>query len=85
MPSDNGTFTIIHDKPICIGCAACAVIHPDRWIMEDSGLSHVVDSHKDGDKEVFIASDKEFEQNKDAADTCPVNCIHLEKDGKRII
>ena len=81
-----GKFKIIHDKPICIGCCSCAAVHPERWVMEeDTGLSHVIDAKKNGEQEIIELDEIEFEKNKEAAEVCPVNCIHLEKKDQRII
>ncbi|MBR9707697.1 MAG: ferredoxin, partial [Candidatus Diapherotrites archaeon] len=35
------TFKIDHDKPTCIGCGACAALHPDNWEMDAEGKADV--------------------------------------------
>ena len=53
------------DKETCIGCGACTAVCPDNWEM-------------DGDKAKCLDTNpKEVGCNKDAAETCPVNCIHV--------
>lgn len=67
----KSAFTILHDQPGCIGCGACAAITPENWEMiEMNG------EFKSRPKKTDLADD-EFSANKDAADTCPVNVIHL--------
>jgi len=71
------TYTIIHDKDKCIGCGACTAICPNNWKMKPNGKAENIKKQID---------DKEFECNKEAADACPVNVIHIkdEKDNKII-
>lgn len=84
-------YTIDHDRPTCIGCAACEAISPDFWIMSEDGKSDVKGAKivKEGDEikqELLDIEEKDFQTNKDAADACPVNCIHiLDENKKRII
>lgn len=65
---------IIHDRNICIGCGACTAVCQKNWKMDDDGKASPIK------KEV-----NEIECNMDAASSCPVNCIHLEQNGKKLI
>ena len=71
-------FKIEHNRPDYIGCAACAAISPEYWEMHEDGKSDIKDSIKraDGWEERDI-EEKELIANKDAADACPVNVIHI--------
>lgn len=73
-----GRYKIEHDRPNCIGCAACAAVAPDFWEMNADGKSDVKGGRKnaDGTDELDI-EDKDFASNKAAADSCPVNVIHI--------
>ena len=78
---------IVHDKPTCIGCAACTAVAPEFWQMV-ADKSHVIGSHplpSNTEWEELKIEEKDHSKNREAADVCPVNCIHLEKDGKREI
>lgn len=79
---------IDHDRPNCIGCGACAAVCPSRWTMNADGKSDIIDSKtlENGWEQREIDED-EFEGNKQAAESCPVNVIHLtEKEtGKKLI
>lgn len=81
-------YQIQHDRPNCIGCAACAAIAPDFWTMHEDGKSDIVNSKKreDGWEELDIG-EKDYQLNKEAADSCPVNVIHIvdKETGDRII
>lgn len=81
-------YKIDHDRPACIGCGACAALSPDHWEMDDDGKSNVRGGTKlDNGKEEKLIDQKDYAENYEAAECCPVNCIHLidlEKDEKII-
>lgn len=81
-------FQIQHDRPNCIGCAACAAISPDFWTMHEDGKSDIVNSKKleNGWEELDI-EEKDYPINKEAAESCPVNVIHIvnKETGDKII
>ncbi len=80
-------YVLQHDRPNCIGCAACAAVAPDFWEMHDGGKSDIKGGKdkEDGWQEREI-EEKDFEINKEAADSCPVNVIHIvKKDSKEKI
>jgi ferredoxin len=78
------TIKIIHDEPTCIGCGACTAVCPECWEMGSNGKS-VLKGAKDTGNGQFVLEVNEEKCNKDAAQSCPVNCIHIEKDGKKEI
>ena len=77
-----------HNRPECIGCAACAAVAPDFWEMTSDGSKSDIKHGKNlesGWQELEI-EEKDFQANKDAADCCPVNVIHItDKEGKKIV
>lgn len=81
-------YQIQHDRPNCIGCAACAAVAPNFWVMNEDGKSDIVGckNRDDGWEEIDI-SEKDFSVNKEAAEACPVNVIHIiRKDtGEKLI
>ncbi|MBS3131961.1 ferredoxin [Candidatus Woesearchaeota archaeon] len=81
-------FILLHDRPNCIGCAACEAVAPDFWEMNEDGKSDIkgCGRRKDGWQEKEI-EEGDFAQNKDAAESCPVNVIHLanRETGEKII
>lgn len=88
-PQDSKTYKIRHDRPNCIGCNACASIAPEFWEMSPmDGKSDIIGSAKteEGWEELDI-SEADYEKNITAAESCPVNVIHLIEigSGKQLI
>lgn len=77
-----------HDRPNCIGCGACAAVAPEFWKMNDDGKSDIKGGHIRNDQwQELDIEEKDFEVNKQAAESCPVNVIHLKnkKTNEKII
>ena len=71
-------FQLFHDRPNCIGCAACAAVAPDFWSMSEDGKSDIIGSKmKEDETEEMDIDEKDYKENKEAADSCPVNVIHI--------
>lgn len=62
-------YLIVHEREQCIGCGACAAVHPDGWRLEDDGKVTRV-----GPARVNSAR-----KHQEAAAMCPVNVIKVEK------
>jgi ferredoxin len=81
-------YKLEHNRPDCIGCAACAAIAPEVWEMNEDGKSDIISGkdRKDGWQEHEI-EEKDLEINKEAAESCPVNVIHLtdKETGEKLI
>ncbi|MBI5798242.1 ferredoxin [Candidatus Woesearchaeota archaeon] len=78
----SGEFPIkiIHERNVCIGCCACESIEPKFWKMNTDNKVDLVGAKKEGD-EVYTLELKEMQGNMEAAESCPVNCIHVEEKG----
>lgn len=68
------TYKISVDKETCIGCGACEATCEKFFKVGDDGKSAPV-----------IAESEEAECIMEAAEGCPVNAIHVEKDGEKLI
>lgn len=83
MNPQDKTVRIRHDRPNCIGCNACAAIAPQFWEMSDmDGKSDIIGSSKtpEGWEELDI-TEADLDVNLNAAESCPVNVIHLVRIG----
>ncbi|MBS1267163.1 MAG: Ferredoxin [Candidatus Woesearchaeota archaeon] len=61
----------------CIGCAACQAVCPDCFEMKDINGEMKAKATKQEFDELGCAMD--------AAESCPVNCIHIFEDGEKKI
>lgn len=80
-------YVIRHDRPNCIGCAACEAVCSKFWEMNADGKSDVKGSNtrEDGWLELEI-DEADLQCNKEAAESCPVNVIHIDDEsGNRLI
>jgi len=62
---------IILEREKCIGCGTCQAVCQKYWKMANDGKVDYL-----GPQEL---QEKEIGCNKDAAEACPVQCIHIEK------
>lgn len=71
-------YLLEQNRHDCIGCGACSAVNPTFWEMADDGKSAIKNGKKrsDGWAELEI-DEKAFESNKEAAEACPVNVIHI--------
>lgn len=69
---------IIIKRNECIGCGACSAVCPSMFKMGEDGRSELIGGKKSDNNDM----EKEIEAPscaQDAADGCPVQCIHIEK------
>lgn len=81
-------FKIEHDRPVCIGCGACAAVAPEFWMMHDDGKSDIKGSKVTKNGEEVTLEELELDDlknNMEAAEVCPVNCIHIFENGNKKI
>ncbi len=75
-------FTIEHDRSKCIGCGVCVSLAPEFWGMNNDGKAFLKGS-KNNKRQI---GEKDVAKNKAAAESCPVNIIHItDPEGKKLI
>jgi ferredoxin len=83
-----GKILIEHNKENCIGCGSCIAINPKRFRMGEDSRSELIGSktRKDGWQELEL-DDSTIKAEKETAEACPVNVIHIKKkeSGEKII
>lgn len=70
-------FKVEIDSETCIGCGACSATCADNFEMHDTDNGQKARVKKADLDAIGCA--------KDAAEVCPVNCIHISEDGKKVI
>ena len=71
-----------HDRDNCIGCGACVSVCPKFWDMGNDGKSDLKGAKNN---ELELKNDEDLACNEEAAKMCPVNVIHIIKDGKQTL
>ena len=84
---NSSSYTLQHDRPNCIGCAACEAVAPNFWEMHEDGKADIKGGKNlENEWQELDIAEKDFELNKEAAESCPVNVIHIvKKDTKEKI
>lgn len=88
-------YRIVFDRSACIGAAACAAIAPEFWVMNDDGKADLVGHKTEDGKQVLVVTEKQLtpegksvlQLNKEAAEVCPVQVIHIYDDetGEKLV
>lgn len=82
MANENKKYMIEHDRETCIGCSACASVCPKYWTMATDGKSNLEGHTEEANGNQTLGTiekpiEIDFDSNMDAAESCPVNCIHI--------
>jgi len=75
---------VVQEREKCISCGACAVLAPDFWELDEEGKSQFRNPAVTNSITLDVG-EQELRSIIEAAEACPVNCIHIHKDGKKII
>lgn len=67
---------IILENSKCIGCGSCETVCPKYWKLGDNGKIELLGSKRKGDD--FELELKEVGCNKEAVESCPVQCIKIQ-------
>jgi ferredoxin len=72
--------TICHKRNDCIGCGVCVLYAPNQWSMNtQDGKSDLKEAKWKGDQFMVAQIDEgERENNKKAAESCPVGIIRVD-------
>ena len=82
-------YRVEYERVGCIGAAACAAVSPEFWKIVEDGKADLTGAKKldNNKKQELEITEKELERMKEAAESCPVNIIHIidTETGERII
>ena len=80
-------ITIKVDKELCIGAAACVVVDPTTFVMNDENKAYVLDHGQDDqlyERQVEV-TEEELERIILAAESCPVLAVAvIDENGKQL-
>ncbi|MCF7898810.1 MAG: ferredoxin, partial [Candidatus Pacebacteria bacterium] len=81
IQTDKKKFIISLQRKNCIGCGSCAVYSPSCWkINKQTGRADLINGVEKGNVVVAEVNREFLEENKRAADSCPMQVIKLNKD-----
>ena len=85
MSNSQKKYKIIYKKNECIGAFACVALEPKHW-KQSGDVADLIEGEHEGE-EVYIKYLDELDNNLEAAQSCPVNCIHIinQETGERLI
>jgi ferredoxin len=70
---------IIHLRHKCIGCNACVEAAAEEWVIsKNDGKAFLRKSTQKGQYFILEVDDWKYEENKLAADNCPVRIIKIQ-------
>jgi ferredoxin len=75
-------YRVEMDRSMCISCGNCIESCPDIWEFADDGISSIKDSDTEGDIQIKELDD--LGCSVDAAERCPVLCIHVFEDDQEL-
>ena len=91
QPKPGKKFKITYDREGCIGAAACVAVNPEAWEIDDDGKANLLVGETDTEKKRAIKEkiidEKDLQVNLEAAQSCPVQVIHIEdlETGEKLI
>ena len=74
-------YKIIFDREVCIGALACTAVAEHFWPRSEDGKVDLTGAtyNEQTKKWELIIDEKDFQINRDAADSCPVEAIKIIK------
>ena len=78
-------YTVKYDREACIGAASCTAFSK-RFSIAKDGKADLKDGKEKDDIFELEIDEKELNELKEAASSCPVNVIHIyDEKGEKII
>ncbi|MCK9151205.1 ferredoxin [Methanobacterium alcaliphilum] len=77
------SYRVEMDRTMCISCGNCIESCPDIWEFADDGISSIKDPDSNGDVQIKYLDN--LLCSVDAAERCPVLCIHVFEDDNELV
>lgn len=80
-------FTLQLDRERCIGSATCQAAAAQFWRLDPDGKINLIKGMENADNTVQerIIDQKDFKLAMESAQACPVNAIHIIRNGQKLI
>jgi ferredoxin len=72
-------FLVVVERDKCTSCGTCEDTCPELFELDDGGIAHIIGSKRNGNNDELPTEKQEC--SLDAAESCPVMCIHVYEDG----
>ncbi len=76
-------FKLVVERDRCTSCGSCEDLCPELFKLDDTGISHIINSERVGNNDELEIEDEKCIM--DAAESCPVMIIHVYEDGDELI
>jgi ferredoxin len=76
-------YLVVVERDKCTSCGTCEDTCPELFELDEKSLAHIIGSERNGDKDELQTENKDC--SLDAADSCPVICIHIYENGQEIV
>jgi len=79
-------YIVKYDRENCIGAASCTTFSGKFKLDKKDGKANLVGAKEKDEMFILEISEKDLESLKEAAQSCPVNVIHIyDEKGKKLI
>jgi ferredoxin len=76
-------FKLVVERDKCTSCGTCVDLCPEVLELDDGSIAHIIGSERfENNDELEMENDSCIV---DAAESCPVMCIHVYEDGEEIL
>jgi ferredoxin len=80
---DSPKFLVVVERDKCTSCGTCEDACPELFELDSESLAHIKGSKRVGNNDELGVETEDC--SLDAAESCPVMCIHVYEDGEELI
>ena len=78
--SKEKRYKVIYERDECVGAGACVVASPKNWQIDNKGKAILQDAKAKNEIFELDIAKKDLNAMLKAAKSCPVKCIHFNKN-----
>ncbi len=85
-PGDNeekSKYLVVVERDKCTSCGTCEDMCPELFELDNKSLAHIKGSERVGNNDELGMETEDC--SLDAAESCPVMCIHVYEDGEELL